>query len=770
MKMNKSCRFLSILSLFLLMVTAEYSQAQEMVNPNIDQPNQPFCYYSKPTDELGVINGQNGTMVTPEGYIGTGFGTLVFFYGDSMKPVNQRVRTFKDGYIPVIKYHFTDDGINYKVTAFAATLDGNPESPMMNFIRVELKNCSIVPKTAYWGTGTRYQNELNHHYRGRLPVIAAKPGDYEMNGADFNPRWSYQFYHNTLLRSGDVMYVFPEKPEPQKMMRLNGASDNNINQETPVGIVKYKFDLKPGQTAEIDFKMPYTPIKKGDKLVSRLVKASFDEYLHKTIASWKDIIERGTDIQIPEKKVNDTFKASLVYDLMARNKEQGFYVQHVNDFQYHAFWLRDGAFITRMYDLTGYPEIAKENLELFGQYQDPNGNFISRPGQYDGWGDAVFAYGQHFRLSHDTAFARQVYPRIIRAFDWLKKARAEDPLHLIPKTNPHDNEQVTGHITGQNFLALAGLKNVIPLADALGKNQEAETFQKEYDDYYDAFYKQLKKITSKTDGYIPPAVDVYGGDDWGNLMADYPAIILNPNSRMVTATLINSRNKYQEGIMTYHYRGVVFLHDYLTFKNTETEVVRGDQEMALNELYATLVHTGSANDGFEHVVTPWKDRDPHTDFAPHGWFAAEYRTLIRNMMVREQGKNLHLFSVVSPDWIVNGKTIKVLRAPTYFGQVNMQLHSYENSAVLTMNNHFLRSNRPDSLILHLPWFMKTKSVLADGKNLSFADGKVVIPVDSREIDIKWVRKADTPTLNFKNAVKHYLKEYRKRYYEFNPKK
>ena len=89
--------------------------------------------------------------------------------------------------------------------------------------------------------------------------------------------------------------------------------------------------------------------------------------------------------------------------------------------------------------------------------------------------------------------------------------------------------------------------------------------------------------------------------------------------------------------------------------------------------------------------------------------------------------------------------------------------------MLTLNNHFLKSNMPDSLILHLPWFMKTKSVMSEGKNLSVADGKVVIPVNSRTIDIKWAMKANTPKLNFKNAVKKYLKEYRKRYNEFYPK-
>ncbi|HYW36303.1 MAG TPA: hypothetical protein VE868_12910 [Balneolaceae bacterium] len=746
------------------------AQQWNMVSPAIDQTGQPFCYYSHPTDEIGVMNGFDGTMITPKGDIGTGYGTLVFFYGDSLKPVNHRIRTLKKGYLPVVQYHFTKNGISYRVTAFAATLDGNPQSPMMNFIRVTMKNHSLRPETARWAVGTRYSNKLNGLNRGHLPVVPAKPGDYGQDGVNFNSNWNYQFSRDALLRDNDVIYEFSGRPAPQQMMRLPGAAHRTITPDTPVGLVKYAARLAPGDSTSLVFKMPYKPFPANSPLRGKLKKANFSDYLQKTVASWSAIFNKGTHISVPEPKVNHTFRASLVYDLMARDQEKGNYVQKVNDFQYHAFWLRDGSYITRMYDLTGYPQLARQNLDFFGHWQQPNGNFVSQKGQFDGWGEALFVYGQHFRLSHDTSFARKVYPQIQKAVGWLKKARARDPLHLIPKTNPHDNERVSGHITGQNFLALDGLKNIIPIAHALGKPQDAKAFQTAYNDYHSALLKRLKKVTARTHGYIPPALDTYGGDDWGNMMADYPGIVLKPDSPMVTATLMNTRNKYRQGIMTYKSDGYIYMHDYITFKNTETEVIRGEQKMALKELYATLVHTGSTNDGFEYVVAPWKNRDPGGDLAPHGWFAAEYRTLIRNMMVREQGGNLHLFSVLSPDWVKNGQTIKVLRAPTYFGQVNMRLHFSPGKALLTLNNHFLQSNRPDQVILHLPWFMQTESVSADGRSLPVKGGQVVIPAGTRKVLIHWHRKAGAPQLSYKRAVKKYVRKYRKKYYELHPKK
>jgi hypothetical protein len=106
----------------------------------------------------------------------------------------------------------------------------------------------------------------------------------------------------------------------------------------------------------------------------------------------------------------------------------------------------------------------------------------------------------------------------------------------------------------------------------------------------------------------------------------------------VTATLKATQAKYAEGIMTY--ANGEFLHHYLTIKNTMTEVIRGDAEdqaQADRELYALLVHTSSTHASFEFAIYPWGNRNFEDNLSPHGWFAAEYRTLPRTMLVAEKG-------------------------------------------------------------------------------------------------------------------------------------
>jgi hypothetical protein len=211
-----------------------------------------------------------------------------------------------------------------------------------------------------------------------------------------------------------------------------------------------------------------------------------------------------------------------------------------------------------------------------------------------------------------------------------------------------------------------------------------------------------------------------------------------------------------------------WLHDYLTEQNTETELVRGQQEMALGELYATLVHTSSTHAGFEYAVHPWGTRDFMQNLAPHGWFAAKYRELVRNMMVREQDRNLHLLSCTSPEWAKPGKSIVVKRAPTNFGTVNFTETFGAAGADISLDNSFAFA--PETLYVHIPWFVKAKKITADGKSATLTnyhgDWRAAIPVSAKHVHIDWTKTAGAKPMNYDLAVKAYKKEYKERWEKF----
>ncbi len=135
---NRSIRSLPLCaSVALTFISAAVLSAQ-MVSPSIDQPGQPFSYFSKPTDEIGVMGAEAATEITPEGYLRTGFGELMFFAGPELEPTSVRIRTLEQGHLPIVHYEFARDGIVYRFTLFAATLNGKDNGPLVNFIRVEM--------------------------------------------------------------------------------------------------------------------------------------------------------------------------------------------------------------------------------------------------------------------------------------------------------------------------------------------------------------------------------------------------------------------------------------------------------------------------------------------------------------------------------------------------------------------------------------------------------------------------------------------------------
>src|SRR5258708_10129422 len=136
------------------------------------------------------------------------------------------------------------------------------------------------------------------------------------------------------------MVLFRGLAEPEGKMTLRDGDDDPVDTTvrklqvlptTPVGIANYRLSLRPGEERMLDFVMPVEPVPPGDPLIQELRAARYDEYLGRTISMWENMTGQGMQIFLPEPKVVNTFKASLIYDLIAFNKVDSSYIQTVND-------------------------------------------------------------------------------------------------------------------------------------------------------------------------------------------------------------------------------------------------------------------------------------------------------------------------------------------------------------------------------------------------------------------------------------------------------
>lgn len=730
-----------------------------MDNGALEAKNRPFDYFAYPTTVIGVKDGTYGAEITPEGYIYTGDAELGFFVGGRMTPVNQRVKTLEDGWLPVVHTRFSFEGLNYDITYFASTVDDKPDGEMICFARVGVSNPGKDAMKAVFWAGQRFEGP-DH----RVQAHAKR----EMVG--FQPPWLYAMEEDYTLRGGKIVYMYPPNPtrrfiQPNVEYTKSGERIRipKMYPQDWVNIVQYVFELKPGASRVLNFRMPFKPANPGFAETLRAI--DIDLELKSTKDFWRNELASAAQIEVPEDKVNNAYRANLVYLLIARAKTGDDYVQKVNKFQYDWFWLRDASFILMALDQFGFHLDAARGARYFRKFQNKEGNYESQRGQLDGFGQTLWLFGSHYELTKDLAFLREVYPGVRHAMAWLTEARSQEKARLkegdlgyglMPVSSPGDNEQINGHVIGHDLWGLTGVKKAIMMAHALGEVEDERRFEAEYRDYHYWLMINLEKVAARTGGYITPAVEP-GGYDWGNLKLVWPAEELDPWDSKVTATMQMAHKKFAEGLMTYQLG--TSLHHYITIDVAQTDLIRGEWDKIMETFYALLVHTSSTHGGFEWKIAPWGNRDYGTNLAPHGCFAGKYLLLYRNMFVREQGRNLHLLSGLSPVWLKPGSTVAFRNGSTAFGDISFEMHVDKAGADISIRPP--QRDPFDQMVLHFPPFLKVVKAYYGAEWHDVTDNIVTAPPQTSFVKVQWERSA-APDYSYDSAVRDYLSEYNRR--------
>ena len=728
---------------------------------------EPFSYFLVPSDMLGFKDCPEGTQVTYDGAFSTGFGELDLYVGSPMQPVDQRVKTLHRGYLPIIEFSFKRDGAKYDVQAFAAPLDLDPRSDLVNFIRVTASNPGTTP--VHVGVGAAF---VEHHGKARFPQSCEEwYRDRYAKADSFSLAAPFKSEDGLAWQADHLVFTHSQ--------RDGQAASPPPMPDLPEQLIAYEFELPPAASTTIEFKLPYVPVHEDHSAVIRAIaEAEHDDYLARTAAFWEELLSQATGIDVPDPKVVQTMKASLIYDLIARDiTEDGqHFIQKVNEFQYNYFFPRDAAYIARTYDMLGLHEIAEQTIEHFLVRDDGGRLKALRRLMPDDWGQTVWAIGTHYRSTGNLEYARRVYPVIPPHIVAFREACKDDPLGLWPAAGPYDNEAIQGHYTGHSFWALAGLQEAIRLAEAVGQPEDANSFRELHDAYRDRFMSRLSKLAAQAEGYIPPGLeDPADGYDWANASGGvYPFGVLSPQDPLVSATVRTIREyKYREGIMTYGPNAWAlkqkarrnapadpgWLHDYETFYVAQTLLARGEQRKVLEDLYSTLAHTSSTHAGFEFSILPWGNRDPGRNYTPHGWFAARYNELLRNMLLREEGQDLHLASALSPVWLEAGKQVRVTNGATWFGPISFVLNARDDGASLDITSAW--RDPPNRLVLHVPWYVQIMSAEADGSPVEVSKDVIELPPTARHVELAWQWK-ERPELSYELAVRYYLNKYHAR--------
>lgn len=734
-----------MLAICLLNMHSIFAQIGNLV----DDPSKEWCYLKKSTTVIGMPFNPQVTEVTYDGSLYTGYAELCFHYGKNDTPILIRQKTFKDGWIPVVGDCWKDGNIQYQIEMFAAPLNDSDVSNCINFVKITMSNTGKEKATGYFNISTR-----------------GKVDDYRLAELkNFSEDNLYEIQNGKVKKDNKMLFTFSdgfnriEAIEGIPYTQSFTGKSLHITKETRSAIIYYQKDLKTNEKYEIILKMPCIPV--SNAIAEDIIKADYEMYFKKTISFWKRLIGNETYFEIPEKRIQDAQRASMVHLLLATRTFPDGHKTQTDGIPYPNFFLTSGPQMAMAYLTNGCPEYAKMIVKNAILQQEPNGLYFDKSLAHGGiiptaHGHIMYMTAAYYLFTRDKILGEEVFPSLCKAIEYLKNETKNNQYGLLPPTYPYDNEMIDGHYACNNYWALLGLRYCIRMAKDLNHTEVLSDWEQLEKTYTQSIIKGIE-ASVKEDGYVPTGLyDFLTGkkarrgfneyqcnSDWENMLLAYPTELLAPNHDYVKGSLKHIRKGYAEGIMTY--RHGQHLHQYITANLIEQYMVQGEQRQALIDFYHLILHSGSTHEGFENLVIPWKDRmvDPHCP-SPHAWASAKTAFLIRNFLIHEyggragieKGRDLYLYPILSPAWTHEGEHISLVNVPTEMGKISSRIQFERRKAKITFSAQF-HNDMPTNIRIRIPYFKVLDSYKTNASRSELVDNCLILSPDFTEIEIKW---------------------------------
>ncbi|HVP90195.1 MAG TPA: hypothetical protein VMS75_03150 [Terriglobales bacterium] len=523
--------------------------------------------------------------------------------------------------------------------------------------------------------------------------------------------------------------------------------------------------LKPGEERTVDLFIPYFPIvieKSGE--MERLAVAPQLEVFRNF---WGRELNRGAEFIIPEKRVRDSYRASLAYNMILVDREaSGFLAPHPDATAYEHAWAGDSGCLIHAADRLGYHEEAAAYLDFFLARQGlrkPDGDVSSTDGFFSGdvpgvcWmgdnGFILWALAEHYKLTGDRLWLKRVAPRMIRSCDWIGRERArtkagatpgaERPRHygLLPKGRASDNDDLD-YFYWTDTYSYAGLRGTADVLPEIGMAKEAARLRAEADDYKSCILDSVERsvVRDADPPFVPQGPYMNGPPTAERLAATWYGICSpvymvemglfgagDPKTAWVNRTI--EKFVMTTGLPTIARPG--YIDPHYVYDQALSQLLRGETERFLwtfyslfaygqaRSTYATLegndIATGSSGEAWDSLRMP------------HMHSASRVLAMVRIALLLEDGETLHLLAGTPRGWLAPGRTIEVRRAPTHFGEAGLRCESRgvrrEITAVVAPP---LR--KPARIILHVrppSAFGPAKSVTVNGRPWPNVSGEAV---------------------------------------------
>ena len=522
------------------------------------------------------------------------------------------------------------------------------------------------------------------------------------------------------------------------------------------------------------------PERVWEKQLKAVQKHNWDSALETTQKYWDEFLAEGAIFQTPETLVNNVFKHQVAILSLHRIKWDPYnYCVGVDGPEF--YWdhsPRSSCYEYLAWDWVGRPKMSRPMLDTWltprsklpenrwgsGQWDDGSelydGAWQTRVIQWDAQGQTLWAITEHYLLHRDKKWLGDNYVVIAKGGDWIirmleaERKRIGDP--AIPGwgllyAEGHGEPPIGGgHSFYSNAFAVLGLRRCAMVARELGKSEDAERFAREAELLQETLNRAIGASFVRMGdfvGSIPASVELDFSMKGNNqLISDFcgaliwPCRAINPIDPLTNALFSYREDEGRRtgGLLTWPYifveQGVAYIH-------------RGQPERSVDLFYTYLSNAGGTYDWGEclSLQRQYDEFDPprtglsDNGESPHTWATALFIEWFRQMLLLENGDQLHLAPATPRKWLAQTRPIVVQDAPTYFGPVFYRLQADPDQTTIRGEVKLDPKRKPQKLLIHIrgPGGRGLQSVKLNGKSWdSFHGDTIIVPEPPNQITLE----------------------------------
>ena len=536
----------------------------------------------------------------------------------------------------------------------------------------------------------------------------------------YNPAWVQSEWDSDVLLAG-----MEDRADRINLFML-GGDEQPVKDITTISQV---WNLEPGEKRTAWIVRPYVAYHSQ---LNTLRKQDWEKEFNKAKEAWYNLIQEAVEIHIPDPVVQNAFYAGLADCFIMREPVSSEYVASTPGTEkYRAANTGEASIVAIFLDQVGLHLDAEKGFQLIADMQGEDGNWNDPKGwAHYMWAMSGFkswALMEHYRMTGDVDYLKSLYPRMLASSRWQETQRAKTrklvdgqripDYGLMPRgmgdCGLWDGDDLFGVFLPHNIWAVFADSLTLEAARILGKDNDVEELSQIHRTALTDLKWSLENGAISENGYrwIPGVANKTDGSRWGALYAAYPCATLPAHHELINGTISKIESFISPGGIPVN---TGWLKDGLwvaiALDNlAEALLYRNEGDKAIQYLYATLNHASPLISWCEERGQQPGATDATGDLQ-HLWTPLAVGRFLRDALVMEDGKKLHLARGTARQWLDDGQKISALDMPTHFGPVSYELQSSEKkvSGYIDLSN-----NTAKEVVLHIRLPKNKKIVSAD---------------------------------------------------------